>query len=919
MKNRIQYLLFLVFLSGLFSLPKIAPNLTAYSNNARNNEINIIAIMAQFEYEEVNNPKTTGRGHFLTESADTYIDFYDYDEKRCDGFLVDRPPHNALYFEDQIEAAKNYYINISKNNIGSFDYHVIDSVYQLNRRMAEYSEMSSYSEPEEAIALLYSEALELASIDIENYLTSQGLALDDVLIVVFHAGMGEDYTFEGYLDPANYDIRSAYIEDSMLSMVPEESWMKQNNVNSGILLPEGLNLIYYNTIDDIYGYNPSGLCEVQIGMTGLFAYLLGYEFGLPEMFSRVTGQTGIGSFGLMDVGSFNVYGVIPSPPQAWSRTLLNWDVSENLVVNDGGTHTIPLRYNEQLEQSIYKINISESEYYLMENVNNTFLDEFNIKQILYSDSLNSITIPSSLRSIFDRLIYIDDNYQDIIFYGSECEQDSRLTISSETGVVLCADNYDYGLPSEGLMIWHINESYSDNLNDEINQRTVKLIEADGAQDIGYTNYMYPIANPTVGWEWDLWYPNNEAYFFINEDQDKVNFNSYTAPSSYTDLGARSYIQINNIRYVDDSNSSIKITLAPEVDIFISIPIIDSVNVNVLGGGMDNDEGYIIAETNNDLYILNSSASNILDYDENIADGSFAVLDEGIISTCLNNSYYDLDENECILLENYTAKGYFYNSQAVDELPLEFREINFQNLAIGDIDQDGLDEILELSNNSLYCYNSNGTSCNGFPLYGNFLGNILISNIVDDIHPEIIIRNGEEINVMSSTGETLHRIPSEYSDLLRLIPNWGSHYALIDGNRKLLFNRLEVSNNDYWLSPNGMSNNQPDVNPNSYHISNNPSNNSDISTFYNYPNPVVDAQTTFRYFLSRANRVEIKIYSSSGFLVKTIDSNEVYENEYNEINWNTTDLNSGVYIANLIAYNNNKEIASDITKVLVVNK
>ena len=60
-------------------------------------------------------------------------------------------------------------------------------------------------------------------------------------------------------------------------------------------------------------------------------------------------------------------------------------------------------------------------------------------------------------------------------------------------------------------------------------------------------------------------------------------------------------------------------------------------------------------------------------------------------------------------------------------------------------------------------------------------------------------------------------------------------------------------------------------------------------------------------------------SSSGFLVKTIDSNEVYENEYNEINWNTTDLNSGVYIANLIAYNNNKEIASDITKVLVVNK
>jgi len=877
--------------------------------------------MAQFEYEEINNPKTTGRGHFLTqsgESLDSLINFYSYDETRCSGFLVDPPPHNASYFEDQIKAARNYYINISKNNTTSFDYHVIDSVYQLNRTMAEYSEMSSYSEPEEGIALLYSEALELASVDIENYLISEGFLLDDVLIVVFHAGMGEDYTFEGYLDPANYDIRSAYIEDSMLSMVPDESWMKQNNINSGILLPEGLNLIYYNTIDDIYGYNPSGLCEVQIGMTGLFTYLLGYEFGLPEMFSRVTGQTAIGSFGLMDVGSFNIYGVIPSPPQAWSRVLLNWDSSETLTPRDGDTQIIPLRYNDQSEQSVYRINISESEYYLMENVNNTFFDEFDIKQILYSDSLNNITIPSSLHSIFDRLIYIDDNHQDIISYSSECDESSKLTISSETGVVLCADNYDYGLPSKGLMIWHINESYSDNLNDEINQRTVKLVEADGAQDIGYQNYMYPIANPTVGWEWDLWYSGNEAYFFINDDQDKVNFNSYTTPSSYTDLGARSYIQINNIRYATD-DLSIKITLASEVDAFISNPIIDSVDVNVLGGGIDDGQGYIIAQSNNDLYFLNSSVSNVVDYNENIADQSFAVLDEEIIFTCLNNSYYHLDENECILLEDYTPKGYFYNSQVLDELPLEFREIIFQNLAIGDIDQDGLDEILEVLDNSLYCYNSNGTSCNGFPLSGNFSGNILISNIIDDIYPEIIIRNGEEIQIISTTGESLLRIPSEHSNSLRLIPNWGNYYALIDGDRKLLFNQSENTINDYWLFPNGMFNNQPDVNPNSLHISNNLSENSNISIFYNYPNPVINAETTFRYFLSTANRVEIKIYSSSGFLVESIESNEVYENEYNEINWNTVDLNSGVYIANLIAYNNNKEIASDITKVLVVNK
>ena len=54
-----------------------------------------------------------------------------------------------------MEAVKNYYLNISYNNVSSFEYHVIDSVYQLDKKMAEYSELSSYNQPEANIALLY--------------------------------------------------------------------------------------------------------------------------------------------------------------------------------------------------------------------------------------------------------------------------------------------------------------------------------------------------------------------------------------------------------------------------------------------------------------------------------------------------------------------------------------------------------------------------------------------------------------------------------------------------------------------------------------------------------------------------------------------------------------------------------------------
>ena len=108
----------------------------------------------------------------------------------------------------------------------------------------------------------------------------------------------------------------------------------------------------------------------------------------------------------------------------------------------------------------------------------------------------------------------------------------------------------------------------DNLNDDIDNRTVKIIEADGAQDIGYQNYMYPIADPSVGWKWDLWFPNNAAYFFVNSDEDYLNFNSYTNPSSLSDGGARTYIQIDDITYIDDS-SSMEFRIRPEQDVFIS--------------------------------------------------------------------------------------------------------------------------------------------------------------------------------------------------------------------------------------------------------------------------------------------------------------------------------------------------------------
>jgi len=75
--------------------------------------LRLVGIMAQFPIENPDNPKTSGDGNFLKLDSEEYNHFYDSTTPRCEGFIVDRPPHNSTYFKKQLEAVGNYYRNIS--------------------------------------------------------------------------------------------------------------------------------------------------------------------------------------------------------------------------------------------------------------------------------------------------------------------------------------------------------------------------------------------------------------------------------------------------------------------------------------------------------------------------------------------------------------------------------------------------------------------------------------------------------------------------------------------------------------------------------------------------------------------------------------------------------------------------------------
>ena len=88
---------------------------------------------------------------------------------------------------------------------------------------------------------------------------------------------------------------------------------------------------------------------------------------------------------------------------------------------------------------------------------------------------------------------------------------------------------------------------------------------------------------------------------------------------------------------------------------------------------------------------------------------------------------------------------------------------FQENSLGDIDSDGLDELVFIDSNnaSLVVKNSNDTYVNGFPVEGNFFGTPIIADIIDieNDSPEIICREDDNIIILSSNGERLLELTS----------------------------------------------------------------------------------------------------------------------------------------------------------------
>lgn len=473
----------------------------------------VLALRVQFQKEDVDDAQTTGNGHFLLLPKDD-----PFDSVRS----LDPLPHNRRYFEDQMLALRNYFLDASDSNL-HIQYTVkpdgLNDAYTLGRRMSYYGDrFISQEQRDLRLAELFSDAVRVAdSTDTIDFSTYD-------YVVIFHAGAGQDFSAA---DPTPNDVASRFVNLDLLRRWKNDPTYEgvpvnggSNFVAGGVLVPETES----QEVFDTFGFQ----VFTEIGLTGILASNFASQLGMPDLFNTATGTTAIGVFGLTDQGAVNGDGLIPVEPDPWTKIFMGW--ADPLVVRDTTLMDVPSKktFGKSL---ILKLPISSEEYFLVENRQRDVID-------------NALSPYLLVRAIRDSNASTGEVRSDTL-YAAGADR------SIETGVITRVDEYDAGLPGTGLLIWHIDEriireKQSDgSINADLRRRGVRVVEGSGSQEIGYRFVVGPFSVIDAGNDSDFFFQDNDLFKRFNRS-DSVFFGSTSIPNSHGNDGVRSGIRIVDI-------------------------------------------------------------------------------------------------------------------------------------------------------------------------------------------------------------------------------------------------------------------------------------------------------------------------------------------------------------------------------------
>ncbi len=429
------------------------------------------------DFQEDDNPETTGNGKFNLNATNTYP------------IPLDSPPRDYVYFSNQLLALQQYYKAVSYGSY-NLQYDVFPAygsdigAYTLPHEMAYYNPGTQDQDlMVERFEEYFHDVFTVADLDEDINFGDYGHYM------IIHAGSDWQHDRNG---DSPHDIPSFFIQ-----------------VGDGkeVIVDDGATTITYacNIPETItQDVREEGGTPINYGViNSVMVHEFGHSLGFVDLYNVSDYSPGVGYFDIMDAGGsviiqmgfningetkpFYVEGINPIFPGAFSRVIAFEDfyrasgmmkeISE--LPFDQEIRLLPIGKEYDLDELaeneifILKIPINETEYVLIEN-----------RQIDPDGDGGTVPIGGLASSMGDRVVLgpsstslTDNNFNyeyDYLLPGW-----SKITNNSQRF---------YG---GGLIAWYVDEKrlYENNnfANNSVNtnrfKRAVKIIEADGIEDI----------------------------------------------------------------------------------------------------------------------------------------------------------------------------------------------------------------------------------------------------------------------------------------------------------------------------------------------------------------------------------------------------------------------------------------------------
>lgn len=926
-------------------------------------DISVLVIRVSFLQDS--DVSTTGDGLFLLEPY----------AGECGSYVLDPPPHNRTYFEAHLQALDNYFSSVSREQLSiNLDQSLVlpfeeSASYSLNSSMSYYNPYGETELQEQRIVELFQDALEEAyaregSIDYDVY----------DLITIVHAGIGQDFALP-FLDPTPEDISSAYIDSDILMEqlgVGQIDFENGSSVDNGIILPETQNHLLFEESEEIF-LGSSDPCEYQFALTGTWALMTGFAIGLPPLWDTETGESGAGVFSLMDQGSNNGRGAIPAPPDAWSRIYAGWEHSTTVRP----TTDVNLAARSLANNQIVRVDIGGSEYFLIENRNNWLRHHVDIDSLRFrnwdEDNLFVKLLFDSIGAVIDEetgVIISVPNYdyglpnsglliwhvdEELITTGL---QDYTVNINREQrGIDLEeADGaQDIGYPSlnpffdPGSGIWsdmwyagnsqyyYANpgflgqpmsfgpDTYPDTRS---NSGADSYITIDNISSAGDT-MRFAIANTLLADGFPDTSLNIDFFFDFTGDgiPEIIGGEDSLWWSSGDSLSQTIFISLNSkifelivlgyetgspkLGIIENRGDSLKVSvyyfdLSEESFVFDWSQKVHIDEFDLVRGLADSDaidfssgcSGLLVTESDVSTYII----SDCIPYSPSLTiNGIVRDTVQGVTASI----YASIDTSKRLV---------------INEIPVQYDgSDSLIYLSLVDLDIDGrLEVIASTQKGSVLVYNSNSTLEAGFPVTLNATSPILSLDLFDDSHPELVFQvDSSDIVVLDWRGREQFRLSNPNGSKLRMLSQYQGKNCIATASSIWLFDEVTESHGNEWVSFHGDPSNSRYVNTWIDYQSPNKNRLINPRRTYNYPNPATAGTTTIRVFVESAEKVEVEIFDLAGYFVERLKFDNLIQGEVNEVVWNVSAVESGVYFANVKA-SKGSDWESKIVKIAVVH-